>query len=141
MILVHADFFAEKLSLPPHSKYTKVFKLYTAFLVSGILHSGGDALLLQNPTTTGAIRFFLLQATAIIFETVVFSFVRRAGLIPSDSNSAFLMVFRLLGYLWVVVWLAFSLPVWIDPLYRYGFTDSVPTFSPIEWMWRRVFIA
>ena len=141
MVLVHADFFTQKLSLPPHSKYTKVFKLYTAFLVSGLLHYGGDVLLLQTSTTTGAIQFFLLQATAIIFETTIFTLARGAGLIGSGSNSVYLMVLRLLGYLWVVVWLAFSLPVWIDPLYRYGFTDSIPTFSPIEWVWRRVFIA
>ncbi|KIM34696.1 hypothetical protein M413DRAFT_126297 [Hebeloma cylindrosporum] len=142
MALVHADFFAQKLSLPPHAKYTRIFKLYAAFLVSGLMHYGGDALLLQNASTTGAIRFFLLQATAIMFETVVSTLACRAGLIGPrlNSNLAYLMVLRLLGYLWVIVWMAFSLPMWIDPLYRYGFTDSIPTFSPILWMWRRAFI-
>ena len=140
-MLVHADFFAAKLSLSRHSRLTKIFKLYTAFLVSGLLHYGGDAFLLQNPNATGAIQFFLLQATAITFETGALALTRKAGLFGPGSNLAYLMGFRLLGYLWVVVWLAFSLPVWIDPLFRYGFTDSIPTFSLIEWMFRRFFIA
>jgi len=135
MVLVHADFFTQKLHLPPYSKSTKFIKLYFAFLISGLLHYGGDALLLQDSTKTGAIQFFLLQATAITLETMVFALARKAGL----PGSAHCIYIRLLGYLWVVVWLAFSMPVWIDPLYRYGFTEAIPTFSPIVWVWRRVF--
>jgi len=133
MFLVHANFFTRKLHLPPTSKFTKLIKIYIAFLISGLFHYGGDAILLQDPTKTGAIQFFLLQAAAITFETIVFALARKAGL-PGSVPRIFI---RLLGYLWVIVWMAFSLPLWVDPLYRYGLPDT--TFSPMVWMWRRVF--
>jgi len=61
-----------------------------------------------------ACRFFLLQAIAIIFEDMVFSCVKRAGL---DHR---LRAFSWLGYAWVGCWLSYSFPLLWDHMVYTG---------------------
>ena len=72
----------------------------------------------------GGLHFFLLQAIAIIFEGVVFSYIKRAGLEHR------LRRFRWLGYVWVWCWFFYSLPPYWNCLPHTGmFLNPARNFS------------
>jgi len=80
------------------SSYTQ---LYTAFLISAVVHI--------PPSDRRPLWFFLSQAIAITFEDVVIALAKMAGL--KDSS-----LYRRLGYVWVLCWFVYSIAPWIDSL-------------------------
>ncbi|TFY75037.1 hypothetical protein EWM64_g8975 [Hericium alpestre] len=85
------------------SAYTQ---LYTAFLLSGLMHAGGDYMV--TPAAFGSsIPFFVMQAVAITLEDGVIALGRRAGLRDGPA-------WRALGYCWVVAWFWWSVPSFVD---------------------------
>lgn len=98
---MHGKFLAHRLlKLRPGSYLSLYVKLYSAFLISGLIH--------VPPTNAGALHFFLLQVLAITFEEVVIALAARAGL--KHSN----IFLRCIGYVWVYCWFVYSLGPWID---------------------------
>ena len=86
------------------------------FLFSGILHLAANVSL--HPDTPwqdlGPVLFFATQGIGIIIEHsfLVLVGVIRGGKEPRKEPSILL---RLLGYIWVISFLAWSGPVWIYP--------------------------
>ena len=63
----------------------------------------------------GSLMFFLLQPLGIMLEDGMQAFTRHV------PNSSFLgRVQRMVGYVWVVVFLAWSTPTWFYPQQRLG---------------------
>ncbi|KZO97794.1 hypothetical protein CALVIDRAFT_456784, partial [Calocera viscosa TUFC12733] len=90
-------------------------ELYLAFFLSGIVHWVGTyAMLRQYTAPNMTLLFFLLQATVIALEDFVVAFGKRMGI--KDSWWV-----RLLGYVWVAVWMVVLTPVRTEPLIKAGY--------------------
>lgn len=100
-------------SLP--SSYTQ---LYTAFLLSGLIHAGGDYIILKH-FPLFPIRFFLLQAVAITLEDFVIWLTK-----PIHASLG--RTSRFIGYVWVVSWLVWSGPLWLDEMAARGYYVNAP---------------
>ncbi|KAF9530993.1 membrane bound O-acyl transferase family-domain-containing protein [Crepidotus variabilis] len=128
----HADFFSELLHLPPDSQITRYFKLFCSFGLSALLHLGGDGLALQSVSKSGCVKFFMLQAAAIVLEDNIIGLTSK---LPAQRNLR-----RLLGCLSVLIWFGSTLPIWIDPLLDAGYVDTLNQgyFSPAMGLWKGV---
>ena len=106
--------------------------LILVFLISGIEHSLSDVAQGIPWQQSGAIRFFGTQAVGIIFEdAVIRAFVIRRFRPLTGTLS------RFVGYLWVLIFLFWSTPVWIYPsLYRNTgeAKDMIVPFSAVRWV-------
>ncbi|KAI0926545.1 hypothetical protein AcW1_002493 [Taiwanofungus camphoratus] len=116
------------LRLPSGSWVSSQTQLYIAFIVSGLMHCGGD-LMARRDLFGSSFPFFIAQAAAITFEDVIISIARRIGVDEGKSGS----LARIVGYVWVFVWFSISAPWYIDWALREGIvhTDVLP-FSPIK---------
>ena len=102
----HANFLANTLHLP-RGTFTTYFKLFTAFLISGLLHAIEEHVFFQNSPESATVQFFLLQAVGITFEDAVIGIASRLGYKESSA-------FKLIGFMWVFAWLTFCMPMWLD---------------------------
>ena len=102
----HANFLANTLHLP-RGTFTTYFKLFTAFLISGLLHAIGEHVFYQNFPEGATVQFFLLQAVGITFEDAVIGIASRLGYKESKA-------FKLIGFVWVFAWFTFCIPMWLD---------------------------
>jgi hypothetical protein len=79
----------------------------------------------QNWSDGRSLTFFMLQPLAIVVEMVVIDVFHRTGV------QVHWMISRVVGYVWVVLWLSYTLPIMLEPLLRVGFFESGPRFSLI----------
>lgn len=105
------------LGLTRGSLASGYIQLYTAFLISGIMHYLPEYMALRH-WGGGALLFFPLQAVAITFEEGVQAVGRRLGITSSWKWKA-------VGYFWVWSWFAFCLPIWQDPLLHAGVFEEL----------------
>ncbi|KAI1792380.1 membrane bound O-acyl transferase family-domain-containing protein [Ganoderma leucocontextum] len=109
-------------------------KLYTAFFLSGLLHSFGD-LALGEPFGK-SMPFFLTNAVAITFEDAAISVARRLGVGSATKTKGKEgpppRWVRVLGYTWVFVWFSYSLRqlVWWTVPHEVG--KTLPKFSIVQ---------
>ncbi|KAH7882352.1 membrane bound O-acyl transferase family-domain-containing protein [Phlebopus sp. FC_14] len=97
---------ARLAGLDPRTRGLSYVQLSLAFLVSGLAHVGGDAML--DISSAGfSLPFFLLQPIGIAVEDVVISLARRTGVKQCIWT-------RLVGYAWVFIWLSTCVPPWLD---------------------------
>ena len=124
------------------SSYTQ---LYFGFFLSGIVHLLSDYAL-EKRIVSRSIKFFVLQAMAITFEDLVIYITKRLSLFQeskpaSGKANGFWVkaVARVIGYCWVVLWLCFSLPIWLDELCVIGLydTDRGPVAQFVWDAWER----
>ncbi|CAK5284958.1 unnamed protein product [Mycena citricolor] len=114
----HGKFLSKRvLGLQPGTNASSYTQLYTAFLISGLLHYAAEVYALDF-WHGGALHFFLAQAVAITVEDFVKYLGRRAGLGPRSR------AVRYLGYLWVTAWFTLSVPWWMNPLARAGMFEQ-----------------
>ncbi|KDR70937.1 hypothetical protein GALMADRAFT_271385 [Galerina marginata CBS 339.88] len=103
------------LLLPPGSLGSAYVQLFTAFFVSGLVHGAGDFAATRNiHSVRRNILFFVLQAVAITLEDTIISLGKRCGLrrIP-----------KVVGYFWVLIWMTWSSPIWLETLVEGGLID------------------
>jgi len=131
-LTTNSNFFSTALHLPPRTLFTTYFKLFTSFLISGLIHATGDYVLYHNFSQGGALRFFLLQAVAITFEDAVIAIFSRLPLVVGMRGGKSYSASKLLGYIWVFVWFTFSMPIWLDPQVHAGTVDETRNLSLIR---------
>lgn len=141
LLISHAKWVAQDLlRLKPRAQQSVYVQLVTGFFISGLIHSGIDYALYGRRTFCwwvcrtmgqcgisgnggegggGAMSFFLLQPVAIIGEDAV---IRFANSLPGVSR--WRRHWHLLGYLWVLTWFTYCMPMWLDPLIRSGMVES-----------------
>ncbi|GME48372.1 tri7-like toxin biosynthesis protein [Neofusicoccum parvum] len=123
----HADLVADRLLRAPRgTRASRYARLFAAFLLSGLVHRACERGMGVPPADGGALLFFPLQALGILAEDAVQAVVGRR---------VRARVGRAVGYVWVVVFLAWSSPVWFYPQQRVG-TDPellmpVRLFGPL----------
>lgn len=86
-----------------------LLKLHTAFLISACVHFTGEYMM-QGYPSFGAFKFFALQSWAITFEIIVKYLITgstRTQTQSGDGNKskgAKSVIWRILGYAWVISW-------------------------------------
>lgn len=85
-----------------------------------MIHAGGDYALLGNWSQGRALRFFMLQAVGITIETTVIGIAKWLNIHGS---------WRIIGYVWVILWFTYTVPDWIDPLHRAGIASETSNFG------------
>lgn len=128
--------FAQALGLKKGTNAYSYVHLYTAFLLSGILHAGSIMILpsqinltLQD-RTAGMVAYFVWQAVAISIEDFVqWGFCTVLGW-PNASHS---WVIRLLGYSWVICsfWHSLPLAAAVQHQVRLGQDAPIPLFQSL----------
>ncbi|KAF9510776.1 hypothetical protein BS47DRAFT_1395664 [Hydnum rufescens UP504] len=112
MVATYGKFIArDVLGLDRGTKMSAYVQLWVAFVLSTIAHTWGDYAL-----TAGALwfswRFFLLQPIGIIFEDAV---IRIANSYGWRNNTRWT---RLVGYIWVSVWVTATCPIYFGGIYQ-----------------------
>ncbi|RPD61545.1 hypothetical protein L227DRAFT_562600 [Lentinus tigrinus ALCF2SS1-6] len=103
-------------------------QVYTAFLLSALIHSFGD-LMLGRQHFGRSFPFFLANAMAITFEDAVIALGQSLGLGFGKEGPT--RAVRLLGYAWVIFWVRYSAPMYVDWMFESGVVENpVLTFSP-----------
>ena len=109
--------------------------LCTGFIVGGLIHIGGEYMVIGR-MGGGAFKFFVLQSAAIILEKVVISGwahfnpsldidVSRSkkderSRRGSEAKSEPPILLRCVGYAWVILWFVWSFAFMIDPMVSSG---------------------
>lgn len=111
----HANFISDKILRIPRgtllSRYTRIFAV---FLLSGIIHHVCVLGMGVPSEEAGGLVFFPLQALGIMIEDAA-----QAALVGRKGfRSA--RIRHVLGYVWVVAFLAWSSPTWFYPQSRVG---------------------
>jgi len=127
----HAKFVNKSLGLGNTSVAGSIVGLLVIFFMTGAMHAVGDYKMLDNwRLSGGALIFFVLQVPGLLFEQAVVTLGRRAGI---KAN----WITYTLGYIWVYLWCAVSLPFWSDPHMRLGCWDaSDEKYGPLMTAWR-----
>lgn len=105
----------------PGTNMSAYTQLYIVFLISGLIHAGGDYMVLRHlPMST--MRAFLLQAVAITLEDFVIWCTQ-----PIRPKLGVLS--RATGFIWVVVWITcLSGPPWVDSMSVHGYGSGGTVF-------------
>ncbi|KAL1733997.1 membrane bound O-acyl transferase family-domain-containing protein [Schizophyllum commune] len=100
-LISHGKWLANKIGASPGTKASSYTQLYTAFLVSGLIHEVGGR---QLDSTFGrSLKFFIMQALYITLEDAVIGLGRRLGIRESRAT-------RALGGLSVLLWFSATTP-------------------------------
>ncbi|TFK48302.1 hypothetical protein OE88DRAFT_1737984 [Heliocybe sulcata] len=111
------------------SSYTQ---LYVAFIVSGLIHMGGDAMV-GKEWLGSSFPFFIAQAFAITFEDAVIAAAKRT--VPESLRPWALV--KLFGYSWVFLWFSVS-AVWCTQWTVDAGILRAPQFSLLQTVLRAV---
>ncbi|KAG8935600.1 hypothetical protein FRC02_007311, partial [Tulasnella sp. 418] len=93
---------AQKLNFKSGTNASSYTQLYVAFVMSGVIHSLGDRMMIGKSGMGSSMPFFLQQAVAITLEDFVIWLGRRTFGTPYWA--------RWVGYIWVICWFRWSLP-------------------------------
>lgn len=101
-----------------------------AFGITGLMHLAGEFVMLDDwKASSGALIFFLLQVPVIIFEQAIIALARQRGFTQSN------LLTRVIGYIWVCSWFAFSLPFWTDLHIQNGAWEASPQHGMLIGAW------
>ncbi|KZP03388.1 hypothetical protein FIBSPDRAFT_1017840, partial [Athelia psychrophila] len=119
---------ARAVGAQPGTNTSSYLQLYTAFIVSGLVHSAGDAMV-GTDQFGSSFMFFLVQAIAITGEDCVVGAARKAGWTTSSP------ALRAAGYVWVWCWFVYSAPLTVNWQIFMGMAKSeVLPISPIRYV-------
>ena len=90
------------------------------FTATGCLHAAGDYAVAQGKFWWSA-PFFLIQPIAFFSEMAVIATLARVGLKAQDYP----LSSSLLGYVWVVSWFSYTLPMFMEKFWLYLIEDLI----------------
>lgn len=104
------------LQFPERTIVARYSNIFLAFFLSGLIHITSDHGMTLQPYESGAIRFFLTQALGIVLED---AFQAAYYYISGKKRSANApLLHKFVGYVWLVLFLAWSTPAWSYPQFR-----------------------
>ncbi|MCJ1314688.1 hypothetical protein MMC25_008370 [Agyrium rufum] len=122
--------------VPRHSILARYMRLFLSFYISGLMHIASDLLAGMTWEESGALRFFYTQVLGIVLEDGVQAIYRAFKGTKRTTETPPLLI-KLGGYLWVVLFMAWSTPVWFYPtvvLYSGDDKQGALPFSVITWL-------
>jgi hypothetical protein len=118
------------LRFPRKSTIAGFVKILTAFAISGILHSAAGLASGVPLRELGAFRFFCTQAVGVLVEQGIISMYRR---LRGDGKAGLSLVgWRVLGFAWVAVFMAWSGPAWVYPQAARAKGEGEMSFLPFS---------
>jgi len=124
------------LNLPRKGLIQRYSKILFCFIASGGMHlvadlGGGLSATGPSGASSGAMQFFCTQAIGIVLEDMVVNAFRYFVRTPSQTGSV--MFSRVVGCMWVILFLSWSTPVWIYPIYRnMRYEDGQMSFEALK---------
>jgi hypothetical protein len=113
------------LGFAPGSRASSCTQLILAFLISGLIHAGGDFMV--HPDYFGLTApFFLYQIIGIILEDITLQILSQSGIKISSYLS------RALGYVWVCCWLTLTAPSLIRGFAVLGMQSKSATLASLS---------
>ncbi|KZT19948.1 hypothetical protein NEOLEDRAFT_1076747 [Neolentinus lepideus HHB14362 ss-1] len=113
---------AQSLRFKRGTKWSSYTQLYVGFIVSGLVHMGGDCMV-GGQYIGSTFPFFIAQAVIITVEDMVIRMGKRVGI----------RVPQLMGYLWVFAWFMLSRAWYIQWAVDAGMGKKQPfTFSMVQ---------
>jgi hypothetical protein len=107
-----ASFMTHKVLRIPPGVLVKYTKPFLTFAISGYMHAFAETATGLTLQQSGAVRFFCTQAVGILVE----DFVKKVFMSRSLGKDGGYATFRrVLGYVWVGCFLAWSTPAWLYP--------------------------
>ncbi|MCJ1444542.1 MAG: hypothetical protein MMC23_005044 [Stictis urceolatum] len=114
-----AHYFAyELIGLPKETWVARYLFIGATFTLSGVLHVFVDMLSFIPPAKSGAMVFFPLQAVGIMIEDGAQGLYKKV--LGQPKGGAAKLFVRVVGYIWIISWMAYSTPVWVYPAMRTG---------------------
>lgn len=125
-------FISSVLRIAHHTSVAYVIRLVLVFALSGAVHVGLDLGFTLPIRETGAMSFFVMQAVGMLLEQVVWTVLRRVGCGENFGTAG-----RIVGYLWVCVFLAATAPTWVVPIIKslHESGERVPACLLLDWRW------
>ncbi|KAJ3576435.1 hypothetical protein NP233_g448 [Leucocoprinus birnbaumii] len=99
----------------------RLLKLYTVFILSGLIHMGAQ-FIVSGKWSTSFLFFFVLQPLGIAIEVVVHHFTM--GLLHGGEKLQWL--WRLVGYVWVLIWMTAAAPLAHEIVTEKGLFYGIP---------------
>ncbi|KAB8251605.1 membrane bound O-acyl transferase family-domain-containing protein [Aspergillus flavus] len=126
LLVSNADFISfSVLRISPKSRWACYLRVLFAFTVSGFIHMGMDLAFGVPRATTGAVWFFCLQALGVMFESIFQS------LFCTQIEKISPLFRRVMGYVWVALFLLWATPVWLNPIMLCLYKDGQRGMSPV----------
>ena len=129
------------LRLKTHRLLVRYSKILATFFASGLLHLVVDLALGMSLSESGSVRFFCTQALGIAIEDGMQAIYRAScggkGRVSAQTQGWA----RLIGYVWVGAFLAWSTPAWVYPVIcmnKGGANDRMLPFSMLKLLLERV---
>lgn len=126
-----------RLPTGQRSELSRCVTIILVFLLSGFLHFTIDIAAGIPYRESGAIRFFLMQAVGIIVEDYFIHCLAR--LRPSRTTAKVVIYDRIAGYVWVLIWLSWTVPGWLYPISQRakgGAGEAMVPFSLLSFLIR-----
>lgn len=124
------------MRIPKGTLTNRYARIFLCFFASGVIHIGGDWGATIPPQESGALRFFVTQAFGIMLEDAFqAAYYHFSG---KQSKKEVPRLHKIVGFVWLAVFMVWSSPVWIYPQIRYirpGPDDFLP-FSLIGYLQR-----
>ena len=104
------------LQIPQSTILARYSNIFIAFFLSSLIHVASDHGHTIPIRESGAIQFFMTQALGIMiengFQAVYYSLTGKRR--PSKAP----LLHRVVGYIWLVLFFTWSIPVWLYPVIR-----------------------
>ncbi|KAI0200184.1 membrane bound O-acyl transferase family-domain-containing protein [Astrocystis sublimbata] len=101
------------LRLPRGSSAVRYLRVFLVFILSGILHVGIDFASGIEWRESGALKFFTIQPIGILIEDV-FASIYMSYVKAPDARASVMQ--RCVGFLWVGLWMAWTVPAYMYPV-------------------------
>jgi len=114
------------LNLPRGTLVSRYLRIVLAFLSSGFMHLLDDFASGVKFQDSGAMRFFIAQGLGMVIEDIFYKKYRSSTTVIPKNIS------RVLGYVWVSLYLTWTVPAYIYPMMwrtNQGFNDSTIPFT------------
>ncbi|KAL5001708.1 membrane bound O-acyl transferase family-domain-containing protein [Aspergillus recurvatus] len=120
----NATFLATLVGLAPKSTGAHWIRVLISFVESGIIHSACDMGFGIPFEKSGGLAFFTLQILGLFLESLFQSIAARMGFRTDGRPS------RVIGYVWVCVFMLWTTPLWVNPILVSLASDGVRVMSP-----------
>ena len=121
------------LCIPPKTLMARYGRILAVFVISGLLHLGADFTMGIKLRDSGSLHFFTTQALGIILEDAVQAVCQYLQKTAGSSKVRLnRRITRIIGYIWLCLFLAWSTPAWSYPAIRNNrgaFEDELLPFS------------
>ncbi|PYH81624.1 putative toxin biosynthesis protein [Aspergillus uvarum CBS 121591] len=124
LLTANADFLLALMRISPKGRLGWTLRALLAFTVSGVIHLFMDVGFGVPMAKSGALWFFCLQIVGVVIESIVRDLFQplRARMNPG--------VKRVIGYVWVALFMLWTVPIWINPILIQLYSDGVRMMSP-----------